>query len=53
MTVRLADGKWHHLLGFRVQDYREIKEAMPPTARTGMYLIEIFSAGPARPVWNF
>jgi hypothetical protein len=53
MTVRLADGKWHHLLGFRVQDYREIKEAMPPTPHTGMYLREILSNGPERPLWNF
>jgi hypothetical protein len=53
MTVRLADGKWHHLLGVRVQDYREIKEAMPPTSRTGMYVYEILSSGPVRPLWNF
>lgn len=53
MTVRLADEKWHHLLGFRVQDYREIKEAMPPTPRTGMYVQEIQSAGPTHPTWNF
>jgi hypothetical protein len=53
MTVRLADGEWHHLLGFRVQDYREIKEAMPPTSRTGMYVYEVLSTGPALPVWNF
>ncbi|MGC3971947.1 MAG: exo-alpha-sialidase [Pirellulales bacterium] len=53
MTVRLADGKWHHLLGFRVQDYREIKEAMPPTPRTGMYVQEILSSGPIHPVWKF
>lgn len=53
MTVRLADGQWHHLLGFRVQDYREIKEAMPPTSRTGMYVHEIRSVGPAQPTWSF
>jgi hypothetical protein len=53
MTVRLADGKWHHLLGLRVQDYREIKEAMPPTPRTGMYVYELHSGAPPRPVWNF
>jgi len=53
MTVRLADGTWHHVLGFRVQDYREIKEAMPPTPRTGMYVHEILSIGPALPTWNF
>jgi hypothetical protein len=53
MTVRLADGNWHHLLGVRVQDYREIKEAMPPTPRTGMYLFEVLSSGESRPVWAF
>jgi len=53
MTVRLADGLWHHVLGFRVQDYREIKEAMPPTSRTGMYLQEVLSSGAPHPIWNF
>ena len=53
MTVRLADGKWHHLLGTRVQDYREIKEAMPPTAHTGMYVYEVLSRGEPHPVWKF
>jgi hypothetical protein len=53
MTVRLADGNWHHLLGVRVQDYREIKEAMPPTPRTGMYLFEVLSSGESRSVWAF
>ena len=53
MTVRLADEKWHHLLGARVQDYREIKVAMPPTARTGMYVYEVFSTGAPHPVWKF
>jgi hypothetical protein len=53
MTVRLTDGNWHHVLGFRVQDYREIKEAMPPTPRTGMYLHEVLSTGPVLPTWNF
>lgn len=53
MTVRLADGKWHHVLGVRIQDYREIKEAMPPTPHTGSYLHEVISAGPPHPVWQF
>jgi hypothetical protein len=53
MTVRLADGKWHALLGVRVQDYREIKEAMAPTPQTGMYVHEVISTGAPHPVWNF
>jgi len=53
MTLRLADGKWHHVLGARVQDYREIRDAMPPTPWTGMYLHEVLSSGKPRPVWDF
>jgi hypothetical protein len=53
MTVRLADGKWHTLLGVRVQDYREIKEAMAPTPHTGMYVHEVISTGPPHAIWNF
>ena len=53
MALRLADGKWHTLLGVRVQDYREIKEAMPPTPQTGMYVHEILTRGQPRPVWKF
>jgi hypothetical protein len=52
MTVRLADGKWHTLLGVRVQDYREIKEAMAPTPHTGMYVHEVISTGTPHPIWN-
>jgi hypothetical protein len=52
-SVRLADGKWHTLLGVRVQDYREIKEAMPPTPHTGMYVHEVLCSGEPRPVWKF
>ena len=53
MALRLADGKWHAILGMRVQDYREIKEAMPPTPHTGMYVHEVISQGEPHPVWKF
>lgn len=52
-TVRLTDGKWHTLLGFRVQDYREIKKAMPPTPQTGMYVQEVLSSGVVVSGWRF
>lgn len=53
MTVRLADGQWHTVLGVRVQDYREIKEAMAPTPHTGMHVHEVRSTGTPHAVWKF
>jgi hypothetical protein len=53
-TVRLADGRWHHLLGFRVMAFSTAGvggETLTP--RTGCYIEEVFSAGPARPAWRF
>ena len=53
MTVRLADGKWHHLLGMRVLEYGELTYMMPPTPKTGSYIEELISAGEPRPIWKF
>ena len=53
-TVQLADGKWHGLLGYRVMAFNTTGvggETVTP--RTGCYVEEVFSAGPARPVWKF
>lgn len=52
MTVRLAEGKWHHLLGVRVQDIREITAALPPTPHTGMHVHELLSKGTPHPPWK-
>lgn len=53
MTVRLAEGKWHHLLGMRILEYGELTYAMPPTPQTGSYLEELISAGEPKPTWKF
>ena len=51
-TVQLADGAWHHLLGYRIMDRGEHAGA-PPAPQTGLYVEEAFSAGPPIPVWRF
>ena len=53
MTVRLADGKWHDVLGLRVLEVGEITHALDPTPRTGCYLEEVISAGKPAPPWSF
>jgi len=51
-TLRLGDGEWHHILSYRNMDRGEHAGA-PPAPSTGHYLEEVFSDGPAIPVWNF
>ncbi len=51
-VVRLADGAWHGVLVYRVLDSAEHRGA-PPTARTGCYVEEVLSEGPAIPAWRF
>ncbi|HET6961845.1 MAG TPA: hypothetical protein VFJ27_05095, partial [Terriglobia bacterium] len=53
MTVRRADGKWHHLRGMRILEYGELTYAIPPTPRTESHLEELISAGEPRPIWKF
>ncbi len=53
MTLRLADGTWHHLLGMRILEYGELTYVMPPTPQTGSYLEELISAGDPIPIWKF
>jgi len=53
MTVRLADGKWHNVLGMRVLEYGELTFVMPPTPHTGTHLEEVISSGEAIPLWTF
>ena len=53
MTLRLADGKWHNVLGMRILEYGELTFAMPPTPKSGAYLEEVISSGEAIPIWNF
>lgn len=53
-TVRLADGKWHSLLAYRVLAFSGAGvggETLTP--HTGCYLEEVSSAGSPRPGWRF
>lgn len=52
-VVRLADGKWHSILAYRIADNGEIEGDAPPAPQTGCYVEEVFSAGPPVPVWKF
>lgn len=52
-TVRLHDGQWHHVLGYRVLEDAEMRTGAGPTPVTGLYLEELFSAGTPHSAWNF
>ena len=45
-VVRLADGRWHSLLGFRLCDTWEILQDDPPTAQSGYWLESIHATTP-------
>lgn len=51
-VARLADGKWHGLLSYRVLDRGE-HGGGNPTPFTGHYVEEVSSTGAAVPAWNF
>jgi hypothetical protein len=51
-TVRLADGKWHHVLVYRVMNGEDPTGATPDV-QTGCCVEEVFSRGPAIPAWDF
>ncbi len=51
-VVRLGDGEWHALLAYRILDSAEHRGAAPG-ARTGCYVEEVLSDGPAVPPWRF
>jgi hypothetical protein len=51
--VRLADGQWHSLLGYRLLEWKENTHFIPPSPHTGSYLDEVISFGPPEPLWNF
>ena len=53
MTVRLADGQWHNLIGYRIFEKEENTHFVDPTPHTGAYLEEVISAGKPLPVWHF
>ena len=51
-TLRLGDGRWHHVLSYRNMDRGEHAGGAPPPA-SGQYLEQVTSDGPAQPVWQF
>ena len=51
-TLRLGDGRWHHVLSYRNMDRGE-HSGSTPTPHTGQYLEEVLSDGPPRPAWRF
>ena len=51
-TLRLGDGRWHHVLSYRNMDRGEHAGGAPPPS-SGQYLEEVFSDGPERPAWRF
>jgi hypothetical protein len=50
--LRLADGRWHGILTYRVMDTGEFSLG-PPSPQTGLYVEEVTSAGPEAPAWRF
>ncbi|MBL9213955.1 MAG: hypothetical protein JNG83_00615 [Opitutaceae bacterium] len=52
--VRLADGKWRALVGYRMLEWKENTHfILPPSPQTGSYLDEVVSFGDPMPLWNF
>ena len=51
-VVRLADGRWHNLLVYRIMDRGE-HAGLPPAQQTGLYVEEVLSSGQEIPAWNF
>ncbi len=51
-TVRLADGKWHNLIVYRVMDRGE-HAGKAPAPETGLYVQEVVSSGKPLPRWRF
>jgi len=53
-TVRLADGRWHNLLCYRVMAFStEGVGGETLTPHTGCYIEEVSSTGPTRAPWQF
>ncbi len=53
MTVRLADGRWHSLLCYRLVAQAEVQGGILPTPYSGLRIEEVFSTGAPRPEWIF
>ena len=52
-TVRLADGRWRHILVYRVADRGEVSYGTDPVPVTGCHMAEVESRGEVTPSWVF
>jgi hypothetical protein len=52
LNMRLRDGRWHHLLIYRVLEQKECTGGAPATAHTGTYVEEVTTPGPAVTEWS-
>jgi len=51
--IRLADGLWRTVIGYRMLEWKENTHFIPPSPQTGSYLDEVVSFGPPVPLWIF
>ena len=51
-VLRLADGRWHGVVVYRILGNAEHKGA-PPAPQSGCYIEEVVAAGPPVPPWRF
>ncbi len=52
-TVRLGNGRWCHILVYRVADRGEVTDGTDPVEATGCHVAEITSRGKTRAPWVF
>jgi len=52
-TVRLADGKWHALLAYRLLAFPTKGGVEQVVPQTGCYVEEVLSSGEPKPEWRF
>lgn len=52
-VVRLRDGQWHSLLGFRVTDTALCGFGVPPPPQAGTWIEEVTCPGESLPAWQF
>lgn len=53
LNVRLADGRRHHLLAYRVLEQNECVSDAPATVYTGTYLEDVVTGETGTPEWRF
>jgi hypothetical protein len=54
LTVRLKDGRWHHILCYRIcHSPRYLASSTSPSPHSGSYIEEVHSKGPVHATWQF